>query len=275
MHSVKKPGCAKAVLRYFEGALARKGDVKGKGRAINDSYPSGPVVDIRDDEGQASRAGVSSDSPEQPSGEGTRYVLVIGDRVMTDVVLANTMQQLRGRRLWWPFRSKAAEEAAKAAMSPVSAIPVLTTTVWKMEGLGSRIMRALEGWSMRCAMWYSVWQHGHEPLYSWRECIKARPVPVPVQDAEVAASVARARSMPQQTIRDRLWVIFGRVGRGLTRPIRRRWKSARGALDIFAQEARQGNYGFRLPDGLGRVQVMGRLLQSDVARSGVGQKVMK
>ena len=264
LHSVKKPGCAKAVLKYFEAAFQRQADPKGKGKAREDSYPPGPVVDAIPRTGELFAGNAHSQTP------GTKRILVIGDRVMTDVVLANTMQRLRHRKTWLGFLSRSTA-ANQVAVSPISAIPVLTTTVWKMEGPGSRIMRALEGWTMRRAMRYSIWKHGLDPLADWRDCIKVEKSP-PIQQAEVASVITRAKASSERTSADRLRTGAQLLFSPLTGPLQARLARLRDRIERFWKEARMAGYGFRSPDSLHRLRVLRQLVDGQYVRQRIGQK---
>ncbi|GAA97626.1 uncharacterized protein L969DRAFT_87724 [Mixia osmundae IAM 14324] len=96
VHARKKPGCARDVEQYFLGhadqTVAR-------------------VVDVAQ-----SRLGASQLAPPR--------LAVIGDRVLTDTVLANRLHSL-------------------------NAVGILTTRVWTRESLGTRFMRSMEMLALR------------------------------------------------------------------------------------------------------------------------------
>jgi hypothetical protein len=228
LHAIKKPGCGQAVVGYFTAASSSssmKVDRKGKGR----EYPPAPVVD----------ATPLSSSPPQMDERTHQKILVIGDRVMTDVLLANRINRLN------PTLSE----------QGLQAIPILTTTVWQMEGLGSRIMRALEGFILKRAMKYYGKARRQDVLEEWKDCIRVE------EEVTVKETV-----QPAPTIRERLLGILS----SLTRPVKvfigTRRERIGAVLEGFVTEAKQLQFGFRFPEGVRRV----RLLRSIVEGSPSG-----
>lgn len=220
LHAIKKPGCGQAVLTYFSAPSSLHPDRKGKGR----EYPSAPVVDA------------SSPSSSQSSTlDETRHqkILVIGDRVMTDVLLANRINRLTS-------------PTSNESSGGVQAIPILTTTVWQMEGLGSRIMRAVEGFVLKRAMAYYTRSRRQDVLREWQNCILAEP------DTPAVKEVVK----PIPTVRERLIGILG----SMTRPARNfvglRRERLGATIEGFVKEARQEQFGFRFPEGVRRVRLL-------------------
>jgi len=221
LHAIKKPGCGQAVVTYFTAApSSKKTDRKGKGR----EYPPAPIVDA-----------TPLTSPQSQLDETTHQkILIIGDRVMTDVVLANRINRFN----------------PTLSAQGLQAIPILTTTIWQMEGLGSRIMRALEGFILKRAMKYYSKARRQDVLEEWKDCIRV----------EEEVSVKEVVS-PVPTIRERLLGILS----SLTRPARMfigaRRERIGAVLEGFVKEARQQQFGFRFPEGVRRVRLLRSIVE--------------
>lgn len=117
-HPTKKPGrkVARQVVQYLDGEADRaSGEVSKRTSLLSRILRTAP-----------------SSSFHRPLG----HVMVIGDRITTDIVLSHRLNDVLSLR-----RREAADSAAAA---PDQAIAVLTTHLWAQEGLGNRFMRRME-----------------------------------------------------------------------------------------------------------------------------------
>lgn len=225
LHAVKKPGCAEAIAKYFNYS---------PGVDVNGSvYPPVPIVDVA-----ACSSTLSLPPPPPPSPpplppssaldkkkKKTTTILVIGDRVMTDVILANRISLLRLARA--------------PHLHLLEAVPVLTTTVWQMEGSGSRIMRSFEAMAMRRVVaWHRKSGLLSESEDGWQNCVRAA-------TTTVQATVAQTKTKEP---------FYLRLMAPITRPIATRSKRVREAVEQFGKEGRQAQYGFRWPEGVHRAR---------------------
>lgn len=134
VHTTPKPGhrCARGVVRYFlppppeeVGVLAR-----WTGRQSRECRDGGAFV------WKGKERELSPHDPPLASPD-TLRLLVIGDRLTTDMVLSHRLNSLASRSHPLPFPVK------------IKTIPILTTTLHAREGLGTTILRTLE----RAALW--------------------------------------------------------------------------------------------------------------------------
>ena len=290
LHAVKKPGCAKAVRAYFEQHTAgAQRDIKGKGRV--DPYPDAPIVDVAP---TSLRSQLAEPSEHAASGRRRRRLLVVGDRVMTDVVLGNRINRLHARSLLLPHSTSAeADPAHHIEEASFEAIPVLTTTVWKMEGPGSRLMRFLEAWSMRQVLRYYRTRRTYDPLREWQDCSANGSSDLTTSAAAASSSTGLPQSssgaagpQPSETtasqptsppidwqavwrapFREQLSLLGSRIrllAFRLLRPIA--WyvvtKAAapRRRVGAFVAEAKSQRFGYRRPAGFGRWMIIRRAI---------------
>lgn len=187
------------------------------------SYPASPIVDAvtRHRANVHAVESVPTDIPPQDM-----KIAVIGDRVMTDVILANRMNLARSK---------------SANTSMLLAVPILTTTVWQMEGFGSRIMRVLETFAARKVMRYYR-KRGNDPSLEWVDCVRA--------DAAILPSPAKIEAPARASSRDPIELLY-RFGAYILSPIFRRLRSpvqqVQARLADTLQESRKIDYGYRLP----------------------------
>lgn len=125
---------------------------------------------------------------------------------------------------------------------------------------------------MRQAMSYSKRRYGVDPLASWLDCIKVEQ-PEPVQQAEAASTLVKAKNKAQtrngsERLRDAASLVFS----PLTGPLQRRLAKIQSRIDAFLEEARQASYGFRAPDGIGRMRAFRQLIEGTPARTRIDQK---
>lgn len=140
VHPQRKPGgkCVKQVVDYFAGLAEdegrRRGAVAGleeeaQQQASSSSSSSGMLRNL---------VSSAASSSIQPPG----HILVIGDRITTDTVLAHRIDDLLRRDR---SRSSSHASSSSSTASP-QAIAVLTTHLWAYEGAGNALMRRLERW---------------------------------------------------------------------------------------------------------------------------------
>lgn len=289
LHAVKKPGCAKAVRAYFEqDDAAVQHDVKGKGRA--DPYPTAPIVDVAP---PTLRSQLAASLEQTASSRRRRRLLVVGDRVMTDVVLGNRINVLNARSLPRPHSmSSQVDPADNTEEASFEAIPVLTTTVWKMEGLGSRLMRFLEAWSMRQVLRYHRTRRNHDPLPDWQDCtvIGSSDLTTPAAAASASTNSSQSASraaglQPSETatrpapppidwqavwrapFREQLSLLGGRIrllALRLLTPMARyamtKMAEPRQLIRAFVAEAKSQRFGYKRPVGFGRWMIIRRAI---------------
>ncbi|EST07668.1 Mitochondrial PGP phosphatase [Kalmanozyma brasiliensis GHG001] len=150
-HKDKKPakGCAREALQYFvalsydrETTLAQAQHMP-PGSASIEAGPSGEAKRYLKER----RRVLSSQVPEDKAGNGS--ILLVGDRTMTDVVVAHRMNDelyRRRRRLGLdkPHSTSDAPISASEKIPPPQCISVLTTGIWTYEGRINAILRKLE-----------------------------------------------------------------------------------------------------------------------------------
>ena len=214
LHSIKKPGCAQIVAEYFQPSPPI--NLPGKGKERED-YPSAPVVNVH----PSIILAATSTSKLMPV---EARIMVIGDRVMTDIVLANRINRL-----------------TKSAYKSLEAIPVLTTTVWESEGGGSRLMRALETFATKRVLAFYKRRRQCDPAQEWKDCI-----------TEQKTAVSSSAPDPTKSITLRRRLIAFCVATVL--PLRHfysvRQQRAINRINNFWMEGRQAQYGFQLPNGI-------------------------
>lgn len=242
VHSTKKPGCAKAVRNYFsERVTPGQSDRKGKAKAVTLDQIA---LDV------AAASAFSAETPSAPSTSSAAFtttppavspiILVIGDRVMTDVVLANRINKKHLRQ----------------STSPVlQALPVLTTSLWQKEGLGTRLMRVLETFAMRRASAYYR-RKGSASAEDWRDCVLE-----PALSLRQPAEIRRARRPVYQVFsKAHFNHILSRLGRGIFGMSRRLLAPFFDRLEPILKEARQAQFGFRLPQSYQRAKALREVL---------------
>lgn len=256
LHATKKPGCSNAVIEYFQHIQSvgrplndTRSDVvkgKGKGKAFYQSdYPPVPVVDIRPStshDASCVQSPITSlettvDLPTGTPTDETR-ILVIGDRVMTDVVLANRINRHR----------------ANTGSRKVRAIAVLTTTIWEMEGLGSRIMRVIETFATRRVEAFDLRRRGVDDAAEYSDCLLEAAKPPAVVPPFSPPTRQTSRSRIPLKSRPLYSLVLGALSSILawvTYPVRRlifaRYGRYADSIHTFISEARQNQYGFNAP----------------------------
>jgi len=255
LHAVKKPGCSKAVIQYFEYKKSlMHSEGKGKGREVD--YTPVPVVDILPPASGSQHAPPTHTSPfETISSSAINSgikVLVIGDRVMTDIVLANRINR----------RTSATSKGHKA----VQAIPVLTTTIWEMERPGSQFMRALESFVMTQVVRFQKRRQKLEDLDDWTDCLHPiEPMAKPIPATE---TVPAHHNIPPYRIPLHYLYLFGVR---LTSPLRNfytsRMKKYRSFLRKFILEAKHIYYGFKYPEGMAKFRQFKKLVDGEIGQS--------
>ena len=232
LHAVKKPGCHKLVVDYFTSEP--QSGLKGKGKGQSGvRYPSVPIVDVCVSDQRKTSLTISR--MRHHTG-----ILVIGDRVMTDVVLANRMNGLH--------RNGNREGALQA-------VSVLTTTVWEMEGLGSRIMRTLETIALRRVSHFYKKRRNLNPLQEWSHCVAKQEMPVHDQ---------RPARTQRRSFRERVMAFLNTLTEPLRNAVATGRSRTRARLESFLQEAREAQYGFRFPDGLLRARRLREIVEGNV-----------
>lgn len=224
LHSTKKPGCSKAVLQYFNSR--REGmviDTKGKGRLLGDSLAlSLPAASC------TMRA--ADEQSQQAASKSTRKrILVIGDRVMTDVILGNRMNARSGR-VPVDGHSDATFEA----------VPILCTRLWQAEGFLTRVMRNLENLAMRRMFARFTRLNKGVELDDWKLCVVREEEATPIEPAVQKAGTVQDR------LRKSFWNLAASLGRTLYRPFQPVIQS----MQEVSREAGQLHYGFRRPESL-------------------------
>ncbi|GAK63548.1 HAD phosphatase [Moesziomyces antarcticus] len=142
-HKQKKPAraCAAEALEYFvalshdrETTLAQAQHMP-PGSATIQAGPSSTTRRYLKERRKLISSGVPQDA------EGSGSVLVVGDRTMTDVILAHRMNEELSRR-----RSRIANDAGshKERAMGAQCVSVLTTGIWAYEGRLNALMRKLE-----------------------------------------------------------------------------------------------------------------------------------
>lgn len=235
---------------YFQARQADTSiDHKGKGKATLDQI----AYDI------AAASTFSQETPSSPSSstlqqyaseaENRPKIMVIGDRVMTDVVLANRMNRTRWR------------QTAKA----FQAVPVLTTRLWQTEGLGTRFMRIMETFAMRRASSYHR-RRKVDAEIEWHDCVIHPASPVP---ASIPLRTHRAARRPihQYFSRQQLRYLLLQVAYGILAVVRRLLMPITRRLEPIVKEARQAQFGFRIPEGYKRTKLLREVLEGREAIS--------
>lgn len=247
LHAVKKPGCDAAVTAHFASIFAQHGN-NGSHRL---AHPPGPVVDVaakwsKDTKEVVTVAEAAFSAPK---------ILVIGDRVMTDIVLANRINV----------------QKHSSAVPSFEAIPTLTVTLWQKEGLGTRFMRSLENFAVKRVMRFFQTRRNFDALEEWQNCLVQQPTDV----------VAAAQSSPDAlkpvwsfrepaTIPSAIYrLLSSAIGRLTARP--RRYVTVR--IDRLIADARSQQFGFRLPDTLVRVRRFQRSILGDIAGPRNGTRI--
>ena len=212
---------------------------------------------------------------------------------MTDVVLGNRINLLNARSLPLSFStSSEVDPADSTEEASFEAVPVLTTTVWKMEGPGSRLMRFLEAWSMRQVLRYHRTRRNHDPLRAWQDCTAAgssnltTPAATASTSTNSSQSASRAAGpQPSETatrpapppidwqavwrapFREQLSLLGSRVSLlalRLLSPIARyaatKMAEPRRRLRAFVAEARDQRFGYKRPVGFGRWMIIRRAI---------------
>ncbi|PWN28361.1 hypothetical protein BDZ90DRAFT_259408 [Jaminaea rosea] len=138
VHQERKPGkrCTRQVVEYFEGVAAA-----GESNAEASSSTSTPSPPATPPAGLLRRLLSASSSSSSPSRPLAGHILVIGDRITTDTVLAHRIQDVLRRSQ--PTASSAS--AIGSSIAP-QAVAILTTHLWAHEGARNAFMRRLERW---------------------------------------------------------------------------------------------------------------------------------
>lgn len=235
---------------YFQARQADTSiDHKGKGRATLGQI----AYDI------AAASAFSQETPSSPSTSTLQQspsevdnrpkIMVIGDRVMTDVVLANRMNKKRWRQ----------------AASAFQAVPILTTRLWQSEGLGTRFMRVMETFAMRRASSYYR-RRKVDAEIEWHDCVIHPASPVP---ASIPLRTPRAARRPiyQYFSRQHLRHTLSQAAYGILAVIRRLLLPVTRRLEPILNEARQAQFGFRIPEGYKRTKLLREVLEGREAIS--------
>lgn len=248
LHATKKPGCARAVQDYFIERLGTDktgSKVKSKvhtldqialdvatASTLSSETPSAPLT---------SAAAINETSPTK-----TPVIMIIGDRVMTDVILANRMNKRRWRQ---------------SSSSVLQALPVLTTRLWQKEGFGTRFMRTLEMFAMRRASAYYSRRHA-ETVPDWYDCVTARPEPTTVLAALPVPSANKKIKQPiyQYFSKEHFKSMLSRISHKLLNFVGRITAPVIRRIEPFLNEARQAQFGFRIPQTYQKTKLLRDIL---------------
>ncbi|KAK9893756.1 hypothetical protein P389DRAFT_108095 [Cystobasidium minutum MCA 4210] len=252
LHSTKKPGCAKTVQEYFQYRQnPQETGSGGRGRATLDQVAFDvAAASLFSSETPYSTA-TSSPQSAGNSGATRQKIMVIGDRVMTDVVLANRINKKRWRQPATSFE----------------AIPVLTTRLWQTEGLGTRFMRAMETFAMRRASSYYRAKNVDAKV-EWNDCVIHPPSPVP-ETIPMQAPRATRRPLNQYFSKQYLRQTAFKTGHGIAVLLAKLVSPILVRIKPVLQEARQAHYGFRVPEGYKRTKLLREVLEG---RQGIVSK---
>jgi hypothetical protein len=179
-----------------------------------------------------------------------RRILVIGDRVMTDVVLANRINQKR-----WRSRSE----------NSVQAVSILTTKLWKTEGLGTRFMRVLESFAMRRATTYYR-RRSNVQEANWQDCVTVSTPPDVAPTPQKLPIPTVRRPVHQYFSKQHIKYLLSRTGNHVFALIGRLLTPISRRVEPFLTEARQAQYGFRLPQSYQRTKLLRNLLNGQSER---------
>lgn len=146
-HKHKKParGCAREALEFFVALSHDRNTTLAQAQHMppgSASIKAGPSRESKKYVRERRKA-ISTEVPADGSGCGS--VLLVGDRTMTDVVVAHRMNDelsRRKRRLGLDQQQLISE--ASTSIPPAQCISVLTTGIWTYEGRVNAMMRKLE-----------------------------------------------------------------------------------------------------------------------------------
>lgn len=249
LHATKKPGCGRVVQDYFNERMnTEHTDRKGKDKAITLDQVALDIATASTfsiETPEAPQSSISASAPTYPNA--SPLILVIGDRVMTDVVLANRMNKKRWRQ---------------TSTTRLQALPVLTTRLWQKEGLGTRLMRTMETFAMRRASAYYS-RKGVDLDQSWRDCIIEPEVPqVPVAIRSYPSTTTRMqRPVYQYFSKEHVKSILSRVTYGMMRILGRLLSPLVRRIHPILMEARQAQFGFRIPHSYQRTKALREILE--------------
>lgn len=229
--------------------------------------------------------------------KGRKETLLIG-RSITDVMLANRINllgQARSPNVPRFFRQPSSSATHKSdsqqsqgqdqadISARLEAIPVLTTTVWKMEGLGSRVMRSLEAWCMRQALRYHQ-KRGFNPLQQQsperasslaiehrREASKNSTPPI--TPATPSSGLSR-QSIPTLLwlLGDNLSQLVSRLLQPVTNYVSLRTTAIKHAIERFLLEAQRQHCGFRPTEGMVRWKAIRKLVNAQGAHGSANRR---
>ncbi|GAC96259.1 hypothetical protein PHSY_003839 [Pseudozyma hubeiensis SY62] len=146
-HKHKKPakGCAREALEYFVALSHDRETTLAQAQHMppgSASIEAGPSRESKKYVRERMKI-ISTQVPADGSGCGS--VLLVGDRTMTDVVVAHRMNdELSRRRSRLGLDQQQSVAEASTSIPPAQCISVLTTGIWAYEGRLNAMMRKLE-----------------------------------------------------------------------------------------------------------------------------------
>lgn len=171
IHGSKKPSprCAMDVARYFSP------------RQKDASYPPVPVV-FSPRHRSAEARWDSGRTKERETGR--VKVLVVGDRLTTDIILASRLTKILSpppSLLSRLLKSKGKAKQSEGEENEVTVVSVLTDRIWARERLGTRTMRWMEERMLRYAMWVEGRGGDASALKrrrrEWEDCVRSTSLP--------------------------------------------------------------------------------------------------
>lgn len=239
VHSDPKPSrtCARAVRAYFDpphvapASATRRLWRRVVGQRREDLgavvWPRRPLPSL------------SAPPPPVSTLSTQRRLLVIGDRLTTDVILAHRLAALS------PL---APSSTNSPSPHPIYTVPILTTTLHASEGLGTTFLRFLETAVVRS----QIRRRGSKPLPGpWDACLIAPPAPALTEPTGAPQTwwgrrLARAKAWTE----DAGGRLLGAWTLPPPPPTRASWNPSRSWRDVMGYGSRTGGWAERAVEGL-------------------------